>query len=63
MIIVKKHPDGYHYVPFDDDPDAREHQLIMAGHLVHEGHHVEHRHTTELGKHLVLHSGPLSAKG
>lgn len=61
-IIVKKHPSGYFYVPFDDDPNAVEHRKMMIGHLVEEGHHVEHRDTPELGVHVVLHSGPLTQK-
>lgn len=61
-IIVKRHPEGHHYVPFDADLDPA-HKRAIIGHLVETGHALEHveKHKT-LGPHVVLRSGPLAAK-
>lgn len=63
-LVIRKHPTGYHYLPFDPDPDAEEHRHNMIAHLVNEGHAVERiKDHPELGDHVRLHSGPLSHKG
>lgn len=72
MLIVKKHPDGYHYVPFDHDPHPSR-KAIVDGYiraLLEEGHEVEivhgfrHRpnpHPSDF--HIKLKSGPRSHLG
>lgn len=59
MIVVKRHPDGHHYVPFDKDVPAH-HRRAILGHLVDTGHSVEH---DPASGHIRLVSGPLSHKG
>ena len=56
-IIIKKHPEGYHYVPFDDDPseEAAHHRKAMLGHLIDQGHSIEPIAGT---RHVKLTSGP-----
>lgn len=68
-LVVKKHPDGYNYVPFDYDPHPDREAIVNAyiGALVQEGHIVEtvkdfaHRpdaHPEDF--HIKLVSGPRS---
>jgi hypothetical protein len=76
-LVVKKHPEGYHYVAFDHDPHESR-QAIVDGYiaaLVQEGHNVEivhgwNHHGLELAHkqhpldfHLKLNSGPRSHRG
>ena len=57
-IIAKRHPDGYNYVPFDDDPDAADHRRIMIGHLIDQGNSIEPMPGT---LNVKINSGPLAA--
>lgn len=55
-LIVSKHPDGFHYVKWDEDPHPiraafKEHAIA---HLVQTGHQVEIME----GGHIKLLSGP-----
>lgn len=72
-LVVKKHPDGHHYVPFDHDPHPSR-QAIVDGYisaLIREGHEVEMVHgSTHRGHdahpldfHIKLKSGPRSHLG
>ena len=76
-LIVKRHPDGYHYVPFDFDP-SEERVAVVKGFydaLVAEGHELErvdgfNHHPPELADrshprdfHFKLVSGPRAAGG
>ena len=54
-LVVKKHPDGYHYVPFDDDPDAEQHRAAYLAHLTDTGHTYEPIPGT---RHVKLLAGP-----
>jgi hypothetical protein len=42
-LVVKKHPDGYNYVPFDHDPHPSRQAIVDAyiSALVQEGHELE----------------------
>lgn len=43
-LVVKRHPDGYHYVPFDHDDHPSRQAIVDAyiSALVQEGHVLEH---------------------
>ena len=58
-LVIKKHPDGYHYVPFDDDV-SDEHRGVFLAHLSDTGHGHEPIPGT---KHVKLLSGPHSHLG
>lgn len=71
-LVVKRHPEGYNYVPFDHDPHPTRPAIVDAyiSALVQEGHQVEvvqgsqHRPADErhpLDFHLKLISGPRAA--
>ena len=71
-LVIKRHPDGYAYVPFDHDPHPDREAIVDAyiGALVREGHVLErvtgfNHHGPELAHkqhpldfHLKLVSGP-----
>jgi hypothetical protein len=57
-VVIKRHSDGYNYVPFDADV-AEHHKAAMIGHLVATGHAVE----PLPGGHVKLVSGPHAHKG
>lgn len=42
-LVVKRHPDGYNYVPFDHDPHPSRESIVNAyvAALVDEGHVLE----------------------
>lgn len=74
-LVIKRHPDGYHYVPFDHDPHPSRQAIVNAyiAALALEGHVLErvegfNHHPPELAEryhpldfHLKLVSGPRAA--
>jgi hypothetical protein len=60
-IVIRKHPEGFHYVPWDEDPHPIREQL--KAHIFQ--HLAETGHTTAVmsGGHIRLLSGPLSHLG
>ena len=62
VIATRSLKDGKTRVKFGPDPseEAARHRKVMMGHLVEQGHILEHVPACpEHGHHLVLHSGPL----
>lgn len=62
IIATTSLKDGVTRVKFDVDhsDEAAHHRRVMIGHLVEQGHALEHvEDCPEHGNHLVIHSGPL----
>lgn len=55
-LVIKKHPEGFHFVPWDTDPHpSREwFKAAVIAHLVETGHQVKIMD----GGHIKLLSGP-----
>lgn len=71
-LVIKQHPDGYNYVPFDhDDHPSRQaiisayvHALVNEGHVVERINGFQHRddhHPSDF--HIKLVSGPRANLG
>lgn len=62
LIIATRAADGVTRVKFDHDPseEVAAHRQAMIGHLVEQGHAVEHVKADLVhGHHIIIHSGPL----
>lgn len=60
--IIRKHPGGYRYIPFDYDPHPTRAALVdaMIDNLVAEGHQIQRVDQTDGSVIVRLLSGPLA---